>query len=38
MGAYVPRLVSPITGEPEAKQPTGYVFEPTEANVSRLRG
>jgi hypothetical protein len=38
MGAYVPRLVSPITGEPEAKQPTGYVFEPTEANMSRWKG
>ncbi|HEX8509876.1 MAG TPA: Nramp family divalent metal transporter [Propionibacteriaceae bacterium] len=38
MGAYVPRLVSPITGAPEAKPATGYVFEPTPANMSRWRG
>ena len=38
MGAYVPRLVSPITGQPEAKQSTGYVFEPTEQNMSRWKG
>jgi hypothetical protein len=38
MGAYVPRLVSPITGEPEAAPATGYAFEPTPANMSRWRG
>jgi hypothetical protein len=38
MGAYVPRLVSPITGQPEAKPSTGYVFEPDEGNMSRWRG
>ncbi len=38
MGAYVPRLVSPITGQPEAKPSTGYVFEPTKANMSRWKG
>ena len=38
MGAYVPRLVSPITGQPEAKQATGFVFEPTERNMSHWRG
>jgi len=38
MGAYVPRLVSPITGQPEAKPSTGYVFEPTPANMSRWKG
>jgi hypothetical protein len=38
MGAYVPRLVSPITGQPEAAPSTGYVFEPTEANLSRWKG
>ena len=38
MGAYVPRLVSPITGQPEAKPSTGYVFEPTPENMSRWRG
>jgi hypothetical protein len=38
MGSYVPRLVSPITGEPEAEPSTGYVFEPTEDNMARWRG
>ncbi len=38
MGAYVPRLVSPITGQPEAKPSTGYVFEPTTDNLSRWKG
>jgi hypothetical protein len=38
MGAYVPRLVSPITGQPEAKPSTGYVFEPTPRNMSAWRG
>ena len=38
MGTYVPRLVSPITGAPEALPSTGYVFEPTPANMSRWRG
>jgi hypothetical protein len=35
MGAYVPRLVSPVTGRPEAEPSTGYVFEPTPQNLSR---
>src|SRR5690242_7709661 len=38
MGEYVPRLVSPITGEPEAAPSTGYVFEPTDENLRRWRG
>jgi hypothetical protein len=38
MGTYVPRLVSPITGQPEAKPSTGYIFEPTQDNLSRWRG
>jgi hypothetical protein len=38
MGAYVPRLVSPVTGQPEAKPSTGYIFEPTSANLSRWKG
>jgi hypothetical protein len=38
MGQYVPRLVSPITGQPEAVPSTGYVFEPTKDNLSRWRG
>jgi hypothetical protein len=35
MGEYVPRLVSPITGEPEAVPSTGYVFKPDEGNMKR---
>jgi hypothetical protein len=38
MGSYVPRLVSPITGQPEAAPSTGYVFEPTSDNMKRWRG
>ena len=38
MGSYVPRLVSPITGQPEAVPSTGYVFEPTQENLRRWRG
>src|SRR5918998_711057 len=38
MGTYVPRLVSPITGKPEAAPSTGYVFEPTEKNLDRWKG
>ena len=38
MGAYVPRLVSPITNKPEAAPSTGYVFEPTRENMRRWRG
>lgn len=37
MGRYVPRLVSPITGEEEAAPGTGYAFEPTEQNMTRWR-
>jgi hypothetical protein len=38
MGAYVPRLVSPITGHEEAAPSTGFAFEPTEKNLTRWRG
>ncbi len=38
MGAFVPRLVSPITGQPEAAPSTGFVFEPTPKNMSSWRG
>jgi hypothetical protein len=38
MGTYVPRLVSPITGAPEAAPSTGYVFDPTPQNMARWRG
>jgi uncharacterized protein YhhL (DUF1145 family) len=37
MGAYVPRLVSPVTGQEEAAPSTGFVFEPTGENLSRWR-
>ena len=37
MGAYVPRIVSPVTGHLEAAPSTGFVFEPTEANLGRWR-
>jgi hypothetical protein len=37
MGAYVPRIESPVTGQPEAAPSTGYVFEPTEDNLARWR-
>jgi len=37
MGAYVPRIESPITGEPEAAPSTGFIFEPTESNLARWR-
>jgi hypothetical protein len=36
MGQYVPRLVSPVTGQPEAARTvTSYIFEPTVQNMSR---
>ena len=38
MGQYVPRLVSPVTGQPEAVPSTGYIFEPTKENLDRWRG
>jgi hypothetical protein len=37
MGAYVPRIVSPVTGHPEAAPSTGFVFEPTDENLGRWR-
>ncbi len=38
MGSYVPRLVSPVTRQPEAVPSTGYVFLPTSENLRRWRG
>lgn len=38
MGAYIPRIVSPVTGEDQARPSTGYVFPETEANLSRWKG
>lgn len=36
MGQYVPRLVSPVTGEPQAAHAvSAFVFEPTPANLAR---
>jgi hypothetical protein len=37
MGAYVPRITSPITGEEEAAPSTGYIFDQTDENLSRWR-
>ncbi|MFI7615002.1 Nramp family divalent metal transporter [Nonomuraea terrae] len=37
MGLYVPRLVSPVTGQEEAASSTGYQFPPTEANLARWK-
>jgi hypothetical protein len=38
MGHYVPKIVSPLTGEPEARGRVGYVFTPTEQNLAHWRG
>ncbi|WP_433517204.1 Nramp family divalent metal transporter [Nonomuraea sp. CA-143628] len=35
MGLYVPRLVSPVTGEEEAAASTGFQFAPTRENLAR---
>ena len=37
MGHYVPKIVSPVTGEVEARGRVGYVFTPTEENMARWR-
>ncbi|MFI7112040.1 Nramp family divalent metal transporter [Nonomuraea sp. NPDC050227] len=37
MGVYVPRLVSPVTGEEEAAASTGFQFPPTGDNLARWR-
>jgi hypothetical protein len=38
MGHYIPKIVSPITGEQEARGRVGYVFTPTEQNLTHWRG
>ena len=38
MGAYVPRIVSPVTGEEESAPSTGYFFPQDEENVRRFKG
>jgi Mn2+/Fe2+ NRAMP family transporter len=37
MGHYVPRIVSPFSGEQEAAPSTGVTFEPTDENLKRWR-
>jgi hypothetical protein len=38
MGVHIPRLASPITGEPEAAPSTGYAFRETDENLRRWQG
>ncbi|GAA5027311.1 Nramp family divalent metal transporter [Actinopolymorpha pittospori] len=38
MGAYAPRLVSPVTGQDAAVPSTGYTFAPTLPNLMHWRG
>jgi len=38
MGLFIPRVVSPLTGEDQAEPSTGYMFRQTEANRERWRG
>ena len=38
MGVHIPRIVSPITGEEEARPSTGYSFEVNEENMRRWDG
>ncbi|MDP8959783.1 MAG: Nramp family divalent metal transporter [Actinomycetota bacterium] len=38
MGAYIPRIESPITGEPEAVASIGAIFPTDEENMRRWRG
>jgi hypothetical protein len=38
MGIHIPRIVSPITGEEEARPSTGYSFPVTEENLRRWDG
>jgi hypothetical protein len=38
MGHYIPRIVSPMTGEQEAVPSTGNTFEPNDENMRRWRG
>jgi hypothetical protein len=38
MGAYIPRIESPLTGEPEPAPTTGSMMRQDEENVKRFRG
>ncbi|MGW1680689.1 Nramp family divalent metal transporter [Saccharopolyspora sp. NPDC002376] len=37
MGRYVPKIVSPLTGESEARGQAGFIFPATEENLGRWR-
>jgi hypothetical protein len=37
MGVHIPRLASPVTGEPEAAPGTGYTFREDEGNLARWK-
>ncbi|RKT82257.1 hypothetical protein SAMN05421805_111175 [Saccharopolyspora antimicrobica] len=37
MGRYVPKIVSPLTGETEARGQAGFIFPATEENLGRWR-
>jgi hypothetical protein len=37
MGAHIPRIVSPITGQEEPGSNVGYMFPPTEENIRRWK-
>ncbi|MER7015620.1 Nramp family divalent metal transporter [Saccharopolyspora sp. NPDC000359] len=37
MGRYVPKIVSPLTGETEARGQAGFIFPATEENLARWR-
>ncbi|MFC7344333.1 Nramp family divalent metal transporter [Saccharopolyspora griseoalba] len=38
MGSYVPKIVSPLTGQSEARGQAGFIFPATEENLDRWRG
>jgi len=38
MGSYIPRIVSPVTGEEESAPSTGYFFPQDEENIRRFWG
>ena len=38
MGHYIPKLASPLTGQPVARGRVGFIFRPTEENLSHWRG
>jgi hypothetical protein len=37
MGSYVPKLTSPLTGEPVARGRVGYIFRPNQENLANWR-